>query len=134
MPRGLEFGPDGALYVAEAGLGGQNDACLPVVPVVGPYHGGPTARISKITAPGQVSTVADGLPSGQSSLPSGDTLGVADVAFFGNHFYAQLAGAKRNQTMMFCSLLQAAIRMVTGMKLQVREHYPIVELVYLNGQ
>ncbi len=35
---------------------------------------------------------------------------------------------------MFCSLLQAAIRMVTGMKLQVREYNPIVELVYLNGQ
>ncbi len=85
MLRGLEFGPDGALYVAEAGLGGQNDASLPVVPVVGPYHGGPTARISRITAPGQVSTVADGLPSGQSSLPPGDTLGVADVAFFGIH-------------------------------------------------
>ncbi len=91
-PRGLKFGPDGSLYVAEAGLGGNQEACLPVVPVVGPYHGGPTARISKITAPFQVSTVVDGLPSGQTSLPSGDTEGVADVAFLGSNLYALLAG------------------------------------------
>ena len=34
-PRGLKFGPDGALYVAEAGTGGPNTPCV-VVPVVGP--------------------------------------------------------------------------------------------------
>lgn len=45
-PRGLKFGPDGALYVAEAGQGGSELACINV-PFVGPYHGGPTARISK---------------------------------------------------------------------------------------
>jgi hypothetical protein len=54
--------------------------------------GGPSARISKVTAPLQVTTVIDGLPSGKSSLPSGDTLGVADVAFIGNNLYALLAG------------------------------------------
>jgi hypothetical protein len=40
----------------------------------------------------QVTTVIDGLPSGKSSLPSGDTLGVADVAFIGDKLYALLAG------------------------------------------
>ena len=40
-PRGLKFGPDGLLYVAEAGIGGANPStCTPmVVPPVGPYIG-----------------------------------------------------------------------------------------------
>src|SRR5882672_11211875 len=72
-PRGLKFGPDGALYVAEAGRGGPNGPfdCEQTPPPVGPYHGGLTARISKITRPGQITTVVSGLPSGISSLPSG---------------------------------------------------------------
>src|ERR1051326_916175 len=94
-PRGLKFGPDGALYVAEAGHGGTNSTvglCPQVVPPVGPYHGGPSARISKIVAPGHRSTVVSGLPSAISSLPSGDTEGVADVAFLGHNLFAVLAG------------------------------------------
>src|SRR4051794_26340489 len=95
-PRGLKFGPDGALYVAEAGRGGSNPAstvnCDATPPPVGPYSGGPTARISKVTGPGQVTTVVDGLPSAISSLPSGDTQGASDVAFVGNTLYALIAG------------------------------------------
>lgn len=93
-PRGLKFGPDGALYVAEAGRGGPNGPfdCEQTPPPVGPYHGGLTARISKITGPGQITTVVSGLPSGISSLPSGDTQGVSDVAFVGNTLFALLAG------------------------------------------
>jgi hypothetical protein len=93
-PRGLKFGPDGALYVAEAGTGGPNGPfnCEQVPAPVGPYHGGPTARISKITGINQRVTVVDGLPSGKSSLPSGDTVGVADVAFVGDTLFALLAG------------------------------------------
>jgi len=95
-PRGLEFGPDGALYVAEAGHGGNNStlgtACQQVPPPVGPYYGGATGRISKITGQDQRTTVVDGLPSGSSSLPSGDTEGVADIAFLGSNMFAVLAG------------------------------------------
>jgi hypothetical protein len=93
-PRGLKFGPDGALYVAEAGRGGTNVAsnCEQVPAPVGPYHGGPSARISKITPQGHISTVVDGLPSGKSSLPSGDTVGVADLAFVGSRLFALFAG------------------------------------------
>ena len=95
-PRGLKFGPDGALYVAEAGIGGPTSSasldCEQVPGPVGPYHGGPSARISKITGPGQVTTVVDGLPSAMSSLPTGDTLGAADLAFVGNTLYALVAG------------------------------------------
>jgi len=90
-PRGLTFGPDGNLYVAEAGSGGPNTPCL-VVPIVGPYHGGPSARVSRITASGERVTVVDGLPSGMTSLPSGDTIGAAAVAFLGSKLYVLSAG------------------------------------------
>ena len=43
-PRGLKFGPDGALYVAEAGIGGPTSSasldCEQVPGPVGPYHDG----------------------------------------------------------------------------------------------
>src|SRR3954464_8835180 len=40
-PRGLKFGPDGLLYVAEGGIGGNNTStgCDQVVPPIGPYTG-----------------------------------------------------------------------------------------------
>lgn len=94
-PRGLEFGPDGALYVAEAGRGGLTETtdppCQQVPPPVGPYHGGPTARVSRIVN-GERITVVEGLPSALSSLPSGDTVGAADVAFLGSNLYVLVAG------------------------------------------
>src|SRR5215475_10707642 len=60
-PRGLAFGPDGLLYVAEAGHGGAQLApsgCEPVAPPIGPYKGGATARISRIETNGTRTTAA----------------------------------------------------------------------------
>jgi hypothetical protein len=95
-PRGLAFGPDGNLYVSEAGLGGTNSTdkqCTQVVPPVGPYTSGLTARISKISPAGVRSTVIDNLPSAQTSPALGsDKEGVASVAFIGNTLYALLVG------------------------------------------
>ena len=96
-PRGLKFGPDGYLYVAEGGLGGTISTaglCDSVIAPIGPYTGGYTASISKISPTGDITTVADGLPSSQTSPASGSLVsGVADVAFVGNTLYAILAGA-----------------------------------------
>jgi hypothetical protein len=96
-PRGLKFGPDGNLYVAEGGAGGTLSSvgvCKQVVAPIGPYTGGFTARISKVTPDGTVTTVADNLPSDQTSAAQGSLVsGVADVAFIGNTLYAMLAGA-----------------------------------------
>jgi len=93
-PRGLKFGPDGFLYVAEGGTGGLNPPCV-VVPAVGPYGGNVTgARISKIGPSGFRTTVVDNLPSSQTNADSGSLIsGVADVAFIGNDLYAVLGGA-----------------------------------------
>ena len=96
-PRGLAFGPDGCLYVAEGGRGGTLTTvgeCPQVPPPVGPYCGGLTARISKIDPGGVRSTVAEGLPSSQSTARSGSLVsGVADVAFAGATLYALVSGA-----------------------------------------
>ena len=97
-PRGLKFGPDGKLYVAEAGTGGKTSTvgtCTQVVFPVGPYTGSLTSgRISRIDANGVRSTVTDQLPSSQANeIIGGDVEGVADVEFVGNTLYALLAGA-----------------------------------------
>jgi hypothetical protein len=100
-PRGLAFGPDGFLYVAEGGpatnslsTAGPPPLCLQVPFPVGPYTGGFNSRISKISATGMRTTVADGLPSDQTTPALGnDVSGVAAVAFIGDTLYGLEAGA-----------------------------------------
>jgi hypothetical protein len=101
-PRGLEWGPDGNLYVAEGGLGGSDSTvgqCTQVDPPIGPYTGSTNdpvkgGRISKVTPAGVRTTLASGLPSSQTAPAVGSLVsGVADIAFVGNQMYGLLAGA-----------------------------------------
>jgi hypothetical protein len=97
-PRGLEFGPDGYLYVAEGGTGGTHtttETQCAQVGEVGPYSGDLTSRISKISPDGATrTTVVEGLPSSQTNPGSGSLVsGVADIAFVNGQLYGIEAGA-----------------------------------------
>jgi len=97
-PRGLRFGPDGYLYVAEGGVGGGSQTigqCRQVPGPVGPYFGSPTgSRISKISPAGVRTTVVDNLPSSQTqAVPAPLVSGVADVEFIDGVLYGLLTGA-----------------------------------------
>lgn len=92
-PRGLAFGPDGHLYIAEAGTGGTLSTvgvCTQVPGPIGPYRGGQTGSIVRLDAGGQVTTVASGFPSTVDSV--GDFMGVADITFLNGNLYALTAG------------------------------------------
>jgi hypothetical protein len=89
-PRGLTFGPDGSLYVAEAGTGGSQEAsgstdCPRDFNVFSPYKGGYTGRVVRIRRDGTQETVADNLPSTSDKTMTG--FGPTDVAFVGNTLY-----------------------------------------------
>jgi sugar lactone lactonase YvrE len=98
-PRGLKWGPDGHLYVAEGGTGGSDStvgqceqaAGPPAGP--GPYTGSPTGgRISKVVNGTRV-TVNDKFASSQTSEAFGFLVsGVADIAWIGSTLYALTAG------------------------------------------
>ena len=63
-PRGLAFGPDGAIYVVEAGRGGTGTMCLPnPAAQPGTRCYGPTGAVTRIVAPGMQGRVLTGLPS-----------------------------------------------------------------------
>ena len=88
-PRDLAFGPDGKLYVAEAGHGGPE--C-----VSGGEAGttcvGFTSRISRINSDGSVTPVVDGLVSEADNTGSGAT-GVDGIAFKGDDVLGIITGS-----------------------------------------
>jgi hypothetical protein len=89
-PRGLAFGPDGHLYVAEAGTGGDleatdEDDCPINFNIFSPYKAGYSGRVTRVLANGTKQTVAANLPSTMDS--TGSTFGPTDVAFIGDQLY-----------------------------------------------
>ena len=97
-PRGLKFGPDGYLYVAEGGPATNTLSTIGLCDQVGeagPYTGGINSRILKISPDGaHITVVAKDLPSSQTQPALGSLVsGVADVAFIGDTLYGIEAGA-----------------------------------------
>ena len=90
-PRGLAFGPDGHLYVAEAGVGGGQvpadiDPDCPVdVNIFSPFTAGYSGRVLRVLADGSTEVVADGLPSVTDNTLT--NFGPTDVAFIGGTLY-----------------------------------------------
>ena len=98
-PRGLKFGPDGYLYVAEGGVGGADSTAGPPplcqqAAGVGPYTGSANgSQISRVGTDGSVTPWVTGFPSSQTNADTGGlTSGVADVAFIGDTMYALIGG------------------------------------------
>jgi len=89
-PRGLAFGPDRNLYVAEAGIGGSltptgGPGCPVNVNVFSPYTAGYSGRVTRVLRDGTKETVAHNLPSMTDN--SGVSYGPTDVAFIGRTLY-----------------------------------------------
>jgi streptogramin lyase len=83
-PRGTAFGPDGSLYIAETGRGGDgaDGRCIPSPSAQYiPLCAGNTGSLIRITPDGQRETVLNNLPS-VALTPSGEQgAGPADIKF-----------------------------------------------------
>jgi hypothetical protein len=83
-PRGLAFGPQGALYVAEAGRGGfdvDNPFCFTGQLGAARCYG-PTGAVSRLWR-GAQERVATGLPSQARASDGGNAIGPHDIAMLG---------------------------------------------------
>jgi hypothetical protein len=94
-PRGIGFGPDGALYVAESGSGGAGP-CIPAGPEGAESCFGPTGAVTRITRHSQ-HRVLSGLPSVAEEGGVAAT-GPVDLGFSGKAGYLLLGNILDPQT------------------------------------
>jgi hypothetical protein len=103
FPRGLKFGPDARLYVAESGLGGTDTTVglCDQDPNFGPFQSGRTSRVTSFDLHGNRTVVVDNLPSSVDIF--GETFGAADVAFLGNTLYILTNGSGCSQAVSYAN-------------------------------
>jgi hypothetical protein len=90
-PRGLAVGPDGGVYVAEAGRGGDQPVRAGFDQV--PYNIGRTARVTRVMPDGSWQVVLDALPSVKTP---DDIFGATAVAFVDDNLYVLTAAGGRD--------------------------------------
>jgi hypothetical protein len=109
-PRGLSFGRNGALYVAEGGRGGDGP-CFPG-PEGGNVCAGTTGAITRIWR-GEQSRVLEGLPSIAAEGTGDEGLGPVDVALRNSRMFIVLGlgadPAERPEGSHFGTLIRAEI-------------------------
>src|SRR4051794_9335490 len=90
-PRGLAVGPDGSVYIAEAGRGGDQAVKAGFYHV--PFQIGRTARVTRVTPAGEWQVVLDAMPSVQTP---DDIFGATAVAFIDDNLYVLTAAGGRD--------------------------------------
>ena len=103
FPRGLKFGPDSRLYVAESGLGGDDMTTTICAqdPNFGPFRSGRTSRVTSFDLQRHRTVVVDHLPSSVDIF--GETFGAADVAFLGKTLYILTNGSGCSQGVSYAN-------------------------------
>jgi hypothetical protein len=90
-PRGLTMGPDGSVYVAEAGRGGDQAVSAGFYKLA--FTIGRTARVTRITPDGARQVILDALPSVKTL---DDIYGAAAVTFIGDDLFVLTAAGGRD--------------------------------------
>jgi DNA-binding beta-propeller fold protein YncE len=90
-PRGLAVGPDGAVYITEAGRGGDQAVKAGFYKI--PFQIGRTARVTRVMPDGQWQIILDALPSVQTP---DDIFGATAVTFIDDNLYVLTAAGGRD--------------------------------------
>jgi hypothetical protein len=107
-PRGLDFGPEGALYVAEAGRGGAGP-CAMLRGI--PHCYGTTGAVTRLWR-GHQDRYATGLPSYVNSV-TGEAAGPHDISLLGRSAYLTVGfGGEGNPRSIFPGVGQQFGRLV----------------------